>query len=59
MKTKANLSVDKDVLKALKIKALENDMTLSDMLTTAGTITPADVIKKHLEDSQGAATPRR
>lgn len=54
MKHRTNISINSEDLKSLKIKAIKADMTLSEMLVTAGTITPADVIKKHLvEDTSG------
>jgi len=48
---KVTLSIDKDKIKELKIKAINAEMTLSDYLATAGTITPGQEIKKSYQNS--------
>ncbi len=45
----------KDQYKNFKKLAVEHDMQLSELLVTAGTITPIDQIKQTLTDNAGAA----
>lgn len=46
---KVTLSIDNEKIKELKKKAIDADMTLSNYLATAGTVTPGQEIKKQYQ----------
>lgn len=50
---KVTLSIDGEKIKELKKKAIDADMTLSDYLATAGTVTPGQEIKKQYQSAGG------
>lgn len=54
-KKQVTISMPISKLKEFKKLAIDHDMTLSQLLTTAGTITEVEDVKKYL-DTGGAAT---